>query len=195
MQLKRVKQQHCIICQQYSFNGWTHNQCLTPTAPARLISAFDYHDPLIAKLIIWGKYKFIPEVYTVLGQLLANYLVDNGHSLQNSVVCPIPLAKSRVRWRGFNQSELLSDVLSQTFNCQKENILQRVKATKTQKDLNKQQRIRNLTNSFSLSPTSAAERIILVDDVITTGTTLLEACKTIKQNLENEVWCLTLARD
>jgi competence protein ComFC len=80
-------------------------------------------------------------------------------------------------------------------------VLIRKKMTKTQKDLKKEQRIKNVANAFAFkSPLFEKEGVrgssfILVDDVTTTGSTLLEAAKVLKRNGAEKVICLTVARD
>jgi competence protein ComFC len=76
-------------------------------------------------------------------------------------------------------------------------LLQRIKNTKTQKDLTRAERFTNIARSFTLADGQAItnKNIILIDDVITTGATLLEAVKVLKSAGASQVWCLTLARD
>ena len=76
-------------------------------------------------------------------------------------------------------------------------MLIRSKWTKTQKDLKKEARKENIEGVFKLKDGSNIENqnFILVDDVTTTGFTLLEATKILKRNGAKSVWCLTVARD
>lgn len=197
--LQPVTQQVCIMCRLPSAKGRTHDNCTNVASPDGLISAFNYQDPLLNQAIIFGKYKFLPDIYRTLGQLLAEYMISKGYDrlFTNAVLCPIPLARRRLRWRGFNQSAIIVQVLSSYFKWENCEALVRIKNTKTQKDLNKAERLKNVSNSFTLLNASIVQNknIILIDDVITTGATLLEATKLLKEYGANQVWCVTIARD
>jgi competence protein ComFC len=228
--LTKNENQICIVCKKPSISGITHPGCKTPHLPDGLISIYDYHDPIISEMIIAGKYKFIPSIYKTFGQLLASSL-PLPLTASHYVLVPIPLSKSRRRWRGFNQAEVICEALSTKLGFPIAPVLVRSKSSKTQKDLKKGERSKNVEGAFSLDPWSPsplaragaphillqnegtpwgdaesdeAERLqfsvhgknfILVDDVITTGATILEAAKVLKRNGAKEVWCLTIARD
>jgi ComF family protein len=177
----------------------THKLCKSTYSPGGLTAAFEYSDPVLAKAIIWGKYKFLFSAYELLGKRLADHLAARKFTaiFENAVLCPIPLAKPRLRWRGFNQSAVLSQALSDQFGIPVQPLLFRRKSTKTQKDLPKAERLENVRNAFTINVPGQVEggAIILVDDVITTGATFLEATKTLRQAGATDVWCLSLARD
>src|SRR5581483_1655963 len=71
MAIKPLDFQRCIVCQNRAPFGLTHPKCLTGRPADQLISFFDYHDETVAAIIIKGKYKFIPGVYKILGQMMA----------------------------------------------------------------------------------------------------------------------------
>jgi ComF family protein len=193
--------QICIMCKKPSISGLTHPGCKTAYAPDGLISVLDYHDERVAKLIIHGKYYFVSDIYKTLGEMLAQEMATRYPNIlvSNINFVPIPLHWTRQNWRGFNQSEILCRALSDSLNLQTSNVLKRFKITKTQKDLKKEARQKNMENVFSLFPNLKSQiknqQFLLVDDVATTGSTLLEAVKVLKQNGAKNVWCLTIARD
>lgn len=201
MWLKKLDFQRCIVCQKPAPFGQTHPGCKTPHCADGLISFYDYHDKNVAQIIIQGKYKFIPGTYQVLGSMIAqkikeqcpNILISNNISF----LTPVPLHLSRKRWRGFNQAEVLCRELSKELNLPTIDVLQRHKPTKTQKDLKKEARLQNISDAFRLNSKADVHdrNLILVDDVTTTGATLLEAAKVLKRNGAKSVWCLTVARD
>jgi predicted amidophosphoribosyltransferase len=219
--LKKVEHQICIVCHKASLMGITHPGCARKNIPDGLYSVYDYTDPNVSKLLIDGKYKFLPELYTTLGELLTVHIKADklDRVLDNFTTTPIPLVTKRLRWRGFNQAELLAQSLSAILQNPYEQVLVRYRSTKTQKDLSKVERTKNIINAFGPrnqtkswatalatllfefeSPPPAIPQIkdscfILVDDVITTGSTLLEATKLLKQHGARKVWCITLARD
>jgi len=113
------------------------------------------------------------------------------------VIIPVPLHAARLRAREFNQSLLLADQLSRHLArpVSARNLV-RVAATDPQSTLTRQARLRNLRNAFEIRrPQDLAEkRILLVDDVFTTGTTLNECAKILRKAGTGPVFALTLAR-
>jgi predicted amidophosphoribosyltransferase len=216
-----VSHQICIVCTKPSLHGMTHERCKAPQSPEGLLAPFDYHDPRVADILVDAKYKFLPDVYTTLGKLLADFIRREGlhRYLEGYTVCPVPLSKQRLRWRGFNQAALMATVFSESLCLPYEQVLSRHKVTKTQKDLSKDARKHNMTNAFSLlhyarpwyepildklfvyekslhlRESVAGKSFLLIDDVVTTGSTLLEATKVLKRNGAKSVWCVTVARD
>lgn len=217
--LSRVQQQVCIQCQKPSLLGVTHPKCLTPQSPNMLLSLYNYKDSAVARSIIYGKYKFIPGIFSVLADELASFLrtLALGSLPKQTYLVPLPLASSRKRWRGFNQAEILTQALALKLALPVSPLLARPVATKTQKDLTRQERLQNVHNAFSLAtkapkplwqyfiepkhntvpqyPEVAGNNFIIIDDVVTTGSTLKEATKVLKRSGAKNVMCITVARD
>ncbi|MCX6797562.1 MAG: ComF family protein [Candidatus Doudnabacteria bacterium] len=197
--------QYCIICQKPSPAGLTHPKCQAPHAADQLISIFDYHDEKISALIIHGKYYFLPDVYRLLGLMVADAVKKNFPHLNATTyaLIAIPLHKWRLRWRGFNQAQVLCEEIGKELNLPTFDILMRKKTTRTQKDLKKEERVKNMESAFAIRSTSPlageggvrGNNFILIDDVTTTGSTLNEAAKILKRNGASKVICLTVARD
>src|SRR6478672_4409644 len=114
--------------------------------------------------------------------------------LSNFVVCAIPLHTTRMRWRGFNQSEIAARIFCQGLNIPYCPLLTRTKNTKTQKNLDASSRKANMANAFVCSYQSPPN-VILIDDVCTTGQTFLEATASLKQAGAHRVWCISIAKD
>ncbi len=198
--IANVDKQRCIICHDPSPFGYTHSRCKTPWAPDGLVSFFDYHDKKIAKLIIDGKYNFIPAIYEFLGLLVSNKIKQSQYSNifdPSFILTPVPLYKLRKRWRGFNQSEILCLQMGTILKIKYSPVLIKVRTTKTQKNLKKADRKNNILGAFDVTNKKLVknQNFILVDDVITTGSTILEAAHVLKRNGANKVWCLAAARD
>lgn len=187
--------QRCIVCQKPALAGFTHPKCISKNKPDRLVTLYDYKTRPIAELIVAGKYQFVKEIFILLGTSFAEFLQSSVLPINNFEVTSIPLSKRRQRWRGFNQAEIIANTISQTYGLPQAQLLTRVKHTKIQKDLNKSQRLRNLKNAFEFNHTSVPERVILIDDVVTTGTTFLEATVVLKRAGVKQVWCLAIAQD
>lgn len=125
------------------------------------------------------KYRHQPEIGVALGKLYAQRLKDSGLTGYFDLIIPVPLHKSRLRKRGYNQSAKFAEGLSQTLGIPvEENILFRKSKTETQTRKNKLKRWENVSEVFGvvgLPSAIAGKHILLTDDVITTGATI-EAC-------------------
>ena len=113
------------------------------------------------------------------------------------LVVPIPLHRKKLKERGFNQAELLARVVATHFNLKLvKNSLERVKATKSQTSLSKKKRLENIKGVFQFRNKDEfrEKKVLLVDDVYTTGTTIREATKVLKKARAREVYVFTLAR-
>ena len=140
---------------------------------------------------------------TVLVDLFYESLIQNENFNKELgrgewIFVPIPLFSSKLKKRGYNQSEILAEELSKRFNVSFQNILKRERNTVSQVGLSNIERKLNIKNAFKLGASGyrlEARNIFLVDDVVTTGSTLLEASKILKKNGAKRVIGLTLARD
>ena len=113
------------------------------------------------------------------------------------LIIPVPLHRQRLKSRGFNQALVLARFLFPNEGRKiAVHLLQRTRWTNPQTTLSGQERRRNLVEAFSISHPEkiAGQRILLIDDVFTTGTTLNECAKVLKKNGAAEVEALTLAR-
>lgn len=118
------------------------------------------------------------------------------YNLHADVVVPVPLHKSRYKERGFNQSELLARGLCQRLALALDNkTLVRTKKTKTQMTLGADERHQNVAGAFdAVSDRLNGRRILLIDDVCTTGSTLEACAVALKMSGAATVWGLTLAK-
>jgi len=135
----------------------------------------------VQNLIHLLKYKNRPDIGVYIGQLYGNDL-KTCHKLNDlDVIIPVPLHKSKLKKRGFNQSEAFADGLSLSLNIPVDSSsFIRNTATESQTKKTKLERWENVKNKFSVIDSSKIEgkHLLLVDDVITTGATL-EACAQI----------------
>lgn len=192
--LTPVDSLRCIVCQKTNANGQTHSLCRTAATPDGLVSIFDYHNELVSKAINTAKLALVAELFVELTAIGAKIL--GAKSPQDFVLCPIPLSISKKRFRGFNQSEVITKIFALHFGLPVDPLLTKPRATKQQKLLNKEQRQTNLQNSFQISiPQSLPNKVLLIDDITTTGSTFTEASKVLKEAGVKTVWCLALAQD
>lgn len=121
---------------------------------------------------------------------------DYSNFLEGGVLVPVPLHKRRQRWRGFNQSALLADVMAEVTGCPVQALLKRHRHTQTQTHLNRSQRKRNIRGAFSMASPGKLNpdlRYVLVDDVFTTGATLNECARVMRRNGARSIDIATIA--
>jgi ComF family protein len=128
-----------------------------------------------------------------LGQILVDTL--RHYEFKPDVVMPVPLHASRFKERGYNQSELLAKPVAAWFNIAVDTrTLQRVRQTKTQMELNLKERHQNVLDAFACRDKVDGQKVLLIDDVCTTGSTLDACAAALKQGGAAAIWGLTLAR-
>ena len=139
------------------------------------------------------KYERRVRVAAPLGDLLADYVVQQ--RLAVDTVVPVPLHPERARERGFNQAEVLARRVAMRLDLPPDTSLIRVRATSQQHSLNRQQRHDNVRDAFAwCAQTPAPSRVLLVDDVLTTGATIAAAAHVLRTAGAVEVHGLALAR-
>jgi ComF family protein len=143
-------------------------------------AAFSFYtrDSRIRKLIHQLKYKGIREVGTELGRIYGRTLLSSGFLEGIDIIVPVPLHPSKQRQRGFNQSEMISDGISEVSGIPgNTGILLRKTSSKTQTKKSRYERWTNVEDIFMTPDPDSLKgtHILLVDDVITTGSTI-EAC-------------------
>ena len=141
------------------------------------------------------KYRNLRAAAPELGQLLAQYL--DSHPMPVKVIVPVPLHPRRLRSRGYNQSELLARELGKLTGLPVNNrLLARTKNTPSQVSLaNQEERRRNTAGSFACAGDAAGQKILLLDDVATTGSTISACAAALKTGGAASVWGLVLARE
>jgi competence protein ComFC len=112
------------------------------------------------------------------------------------VIIPVPLHPARKRERGFNQASLLAELLSAQISIQSKLLLERIRYTTTQTALDRTERMENLHNAFRLRKNANVRglRVLLIDDVLTTGSTLNECARILKGAGAISVHAATAAR-
>ncbi|KKR23371.1 MAG: phosphoribosyltransferase [Candidatus Peregrinibacteria bacterium GW2011_GWE2_39_6] len=145
------------------------------------------------------KYHHGYDIAPLLGQWMASaFLVQKNivSYFEKFTLNPVPLHPQREHDRGYNQAFLLAKSLSEIIHLNLTDYLKRHRNTPPQAHLDRESRLKNLQNSFSLKEKTQIlnKKFILVDDVCTTGSTLNECAKILKFNGAKTVWGLVLAR-
>lgn len=190
--------------------GLLCRECKLNSSFQRILSVGSYNDPVLRELIHAFKYNSVKEISIPLGILIKRLIkikTKNIFSRLNkdkTIIVSIPLHPRRLRERGFNQSEILAEKLSEhTGFPVAKNIIIRGRASLPQadiKDKNKevqiQKRKQNIKNAFKVVEPEAIEgkNVILVDDVATTCATLEECALALKQKGAKKIWGFVVAK-
>jgi competence protein ComFC len=112
------------------------------------------------------------------------------------VMVPVPLHRARERERGFNQASLLADLVSAKMSIQPKAMLERIRYTTTQTAFDRTERMENLRGAFRLRKYADVRglRVLLIDDVLTTGSTVSECARVLKEAGASSVHAATAAR-
>ncbi|HEX8679703.1 MAG TPA: ComF family protein [Chthoniobacterales bacterium] len=118
------------------------------------------------------------------------------HGRRFDTVVPVPLHPARQRERGFNQAELLAEVVCADAGLQLHPALERIRYTTTQTAFDRAERMENLRGAFRLRRKAdvRGSRVLLIDDILTTGSTLSECARVLKANGAVSVHAATAAR-
>lgn len=189
-----IKSPACIICNKLD----PHGLCPKHRPALHISSIYPvgyYSDPILKSLIHSFKYDGAKDILEILGPLITN-LAKNRPLPKNPILIPVPLSYSRLCERGFNQSELLAQYLSQALNISvSSNTLKRTRHTKPQAEFKRRERLKNIIDSFTVTDPSPIKNknIILIDDVVTTSATIGECAKALKRAGVKKITVLTLA--
>ncbi|MEK7665002.1 MAG: ComF family protein [Patescibacteria group bacterium] len=195
------RQGKCQKCQSKNLSG--------------LYFALPYKEKsLTRKLIHQFKYEpYTKELAKILAKLLIeHFIITNKNTediFENSVLIPVPLDNKKLKNRGYNQSEELAKELAKIIKIPVvSNYLIKTKTTKSQMELSGKEREKNLQGAFmvknpdnlkraisDLALRGFPQKIFLVDDVYTTGSTMEECARTLKQAGAKQVWGITVARE
>lgn len=194
----------CIVCKRLISLGKTCNLCTKTNSIDQLLVVADYKNQTLIKLIKLFKYRFIQELGFPLFLLTKKYLIQLAKTKKfsflekNPIVLPVPLNTRRLNWRGFNQSDILADLLAENFQLEKGvDIISRTGKSKPQADIEeKAKRLKNLKGLFKIISAGkiVGRTVLLIDDVCTTGATLNECAKILKENGAKKIIGLVIAR-
>lgn len=188
--------QICIECFRSSVDGKTHTKCQRNFCLDGFTSVFKY-EGAVKRSLISLKYKFAYDIAYELAEVIANRLLSVSFLFSGySLVIPVPLHKKRENWRGFNQSEIFSKKIAEFLHleyCNK--ALVKLKNQRPQALLKRDERLKNVKSSYEIinKIQIANKNILLIDDVVTTGATIKETCKILKENGAKLVWGVTIA--
>lgn len=199
---------HCVACR--ATGAWLCARCIeqiplldqplgslgAAAVPTGLegVHSVAWHLPPIQQAVHALKYEGLAVLSATLGTILADQWQHGPERID--LLVPVPLHPVRLRRRGYNQAALLADALGQRIGLPVESeVLIRERDTRSQVGLSAEERWTNVAGAFRCRSTPpAGARILLVDDVLTTGATLRACAAALREAGAGPVWALTLTR-
>ncbi len=200
--IKTSTEQVCPKCEKnLTPDGKVCHHCRPDSPLDGLLVCASYQDRQLRQTIHNFKYRFVSDLAIPLGKILTEKIGSSSIPLPD-LILPVPLHPRRERWRGFNQSHLLAKQVSQNLTPNFEisldsKTLQRIRFTDSQMKIkNYQKRYLNLKNAFKIiDPEKIRQkRILLIDDIATTGATIFECAEVLREAGASEIFAVVLAR-
>ncbi len=180
-EIRRREQEYCCDCQRV-LHIYTEGRAL-----------FAYNE-IMQRSVSAFKYKNRQEYARLYGREMAKAFGRQLRRWDAEVLIPVPVHKSRYRKRGYNQAELLADNIAEHVDLPVDSrLLIRTKRTAAQKALSTKERVKNLQDAFQVRKSVVQyKRIILVDDIYTTGSTADACAEVLKEGGAEQVYLLCL---
>ncbi len=189
-------EEKCIVCGIDGFIGLCpqcKNSIKRATKKENSLS-YGFYGGVIKNLILKFKY----ENNFTAGNLLSNFLIEmvKEQDINADIICYVPMTKASEKKRGYNQCRLMARNLSNDINVPISNCLKKIKDTREQKTLTKEERMINVKGAFKVinSKDIKNKNIILIDDVMTTGATTEECRNILKKSGAKKIIVLTIAK-
>jgi len=203
----------CYVCKKKSENYKIHKKCLIENKMLnwknfnekkiyldKVIVMTHYKNDVIKKLITHFKFYWKKDIWEELWKKLWYFVKNNSllDDFNDWIVLPVPLHFFKKIKRWFNQSEILAFHFSKILNIDyNKKVIIRRKYTRQQSKLSRQERLHNLDNSFKIKNKNIdkidKKTIFLIDDVVTSWTTMNEISKVLKQNWAKKVIWICIA--
>ena len=203
--LKPIKSDACLYCKKASSFGLTHYNCIKKLNVDGVLAIY-YYNPILKKIIKSIKYRLVVQVwqefYKIIGPQVITKLGFYKSLSPDFVIQPIPLSKIKYNERGFNQASLISTFFQQFLHFPIVDLLIRKKEMSSQAQIkNKKERYLNVKGTFSINPNCrdakscvSTKNIILIDDVVTSGSTVKEVARVLKDAGAKKIYVLALAK-
>lgn len=217
--------QTCPACEEYSEGGMVHIRCRSRTSLDGMWVASEYSDRLVNDSIKKLKFNFVRDIAFPLSRIIERsvfeveefgefhdiflakrvmteeedkYMDRKKNERTETVLVPVPLHRKRYNWRGFNQAELISELVSEKFGIgMNSGALVRRKQTRPQTAVESfSKRKVNVKDAFICADPSGirGKNVIILDDVSTTLATMDECARVVREAGAKNVWGLVVAR-
>ncbi|MGL4774482.1 MAG: ComF family protein [Clostridium sp.] len=186
------KNEKCIICDGEYVDGICSN-CKGKILRCNDKESYGYYSGVLKELILKFKFHKDFQCGEILGEFLSE--INIGEDINDYIVTWIPITKRVKKNRGFNQSEYLAKIFARERNLKYKKTLIKIKDTDSQKEIGREARLKNLKGSFTAIENKVkGKKIILIDDVKTTGATLSEGKLALKNAGAREIRVLTVSK-
>lgn len=197
-----LERQYCPFCPQPKvvIDGKTCNFCKRSKSLNGLYCAASYNNFIVKKLINQFKYEpHIKELSKPLSSLIIAHFINLNKvtTFNDFILVPIPLYKKKLKKRGFNQASEIAKELSRILKIPFfDDILIKIKQTPAQVELKKEEREENIKGVFLCQKPELVmgKKILLIDDIFTTGSTMEQCARLLKEAGAKEVWGIVVAR-
>jgi ComF family protein len=150
--------------------------------------------PPVDTIMHYLKYRRLTGLATLCGRAMAGIVQSDFYLKQTDLVVPVPLFWWKQVRRGYNQAMLLAREVGANCGTVVADVLKRTRMTRTQTKLNEQQRRDNVFNAFVLKKNEVSgKKILIIDDVLTTGATIDECARVLKEAGAEKVYSLVAA--
>ncbi|MBI5184166.1 MAG: ComF family protein [Nitrospinae bacterium] len=193
----------CGICGKpfsidFQTSSYLCGDCSSGPPPYDLLRSIRGYDGVFKELIHDFKYHKLPGLGKDLGKLLISFMQKSGFPMDFDLLIPVPVHKKKLVERGYDPPFLLAENLAREFHVPISiKCLVKAKRTAPQVSLRRKERLQNLKGAFALAGDGGAargKRVLLLDDVLTTGATMRECSLVLKEGGADRVYGVTLAR-
>ncbi len=184
-----------LICDQCYENIHFNENLYYNCGGMQILCPTDYEQRIIFKIITSFKYGLIKNLDLYCAKIIRDFLeMHNFEFKETGIISFVPMHHRKQTLRGFNQTELIANRLSALLSLPCRPTLEKTRHTKAQMLLDRKERLSNLMNSFTATDCEGKD-ILLIDDVVTTGSTLRECRNTLLAAGANSVTCLAFCKD
>ena len=187
-------QNKCKLCGKTTYNIYDIcNECIGKRIYYSSLRYVTFYEDIMKQRIT--EYKFFEKKY--LSHFFAEIILNNVEKFEADLLIPVPIGKKRKLERGYNQSDLIAKELAQKWDIKFEpNVLKKVKETPKQSKLTARERQKNIKNAFEVIDLDRVKgkKVILFDDIFTTGATVNEISRLLIKCGANAVNIIVIAR-
>lgn len=187
----------CRYCSRHlSYERASCRECLHEKSYLKQVWSWGIYHDVLKKCIHLFKYKKRPYLINLFRKELVEFS-EGVFPIKNiDIIIPVPLYSAKLKERSFNQSEVIAKIFSKHYRLGLEDALKKIKWTKPQNQLTKYERRKNIKNTFAVKDKKriCGKKVLLVDDIFTTGSTLNECARTLLKAGAEIVYGFTLAR-
>ena len=191
---------NCPQCNKGGEEGRLAPVCKAHTGLTCFFASYTFSAPVAQSLIHSYKFRHASALHTYISNLMLTWIL--GHDLEylfaknNLLITSVPLSKRRRQTRGFNQAELLAKDIASHLALPYESTLVRIKDTDPQtKVVSAENRYENIKGAFAPGNIDiSGKKILLIDDIYTTGATMQECATILRQTGASQVWGLAFAK-